>query len=384
MKVLLNTSTLHKGGVLQTSSAFILQTLRHDDGIDWIYVMSRTVARELAQFGAELPAGSFVLDELPSHSKSARRDVAAIEADAKPDCVFTFSGPAYVRFRNFHVIGCSNPWITHSTLTAYRSLFPKGWVDNIGRNLYRAYWFMQADAWVVQTETARLGLARRLRRPLERITVISNTCGEHYLNAQSEKPFPQPGQTVRLLCFSAPYRQKNLDLLPHLARELERARPDLDFRIVTTLPAEHEVCRELLALAKRLGVENRLENLGPVPVARGPELYKSCDICLLPTLLETFSANYPEAMAMGLPIVTTDLGFAHDVCDDAALYYRARDARAAAAVILQLLSDRNLWERQIARGKEVLPRFPTPEERYRQYIRLLKELQPVREPVAVL
>ncbi len=374
MKVLLNVTTLHKGGVLQTSSAFILQALRHDDGIQWIFALSRGVANELAQFGVQPPAGSVVLDELPSHSSAARKQVADLEAREQPDCVFTFSGPAYVRFRNLHLIGCSNPWVTHSTLTAYRGLFPRGWFDNIFRNLYRGYWFTQADAWVVQTETARRGLARRLRRPLAQIAVISNTCGEHYLMQQGERPFPRPGQTVRLLAFSAPYRQKNLDLLPRLARELIRRRPQLDFRIVVTLPKDHVVCRELMQLAARLGVLDRIENVGPVPVARGPELYRSADICFLPTLLETFSANYPESMAMGLPIVTTDLGFAYDVCDDAALYFRPRDYRHAASVLLRLLDDRELWQRQIARGKEVLTRFPTPEERYRAYIRLLKEV----------
>lgn len=385
MKVLLNTSTLHKGGVLQTSSAFILQALRHDDGIEWILAVSKTVARELAQFGAELPSSSIVLDELPSHSRAARRQVAELEARVKPDCVFTFSGPAYVRFRNFHVMGCSNPWVTHSTLTAYRSLFPKGWMDNIARNLYRAYWFTQADAWVVQTETARVGLHRRLRRPLDRIAVISNTCGEHYLSQPGHCPFPKPGQPVRLLSFAAPYRQKNQDLIPYLIRELQRLRPGLDFKFVLTLPPEHYVGREVLGLARRLGVEDRIENLGPVPVARGPELYRSCDICFLPTLLETFSANYPESMAIGLPIVTTDLGFAHDVCDDAALYFRPRDARGAAEAILRLLDDQTLWDRLINRGKEVLTRFPTPEQRYRAYIQMLYGLVKGREtsPVTV-
>ena len=69
--------------------------------------------------------------------------------------------------------------------------------------------------------------------------------------------------------------------------------------------------------------------------------------------------------------MTTDLGFAHDVCDDAALYYRPRNAPAAADCILRLIDDQSLWEKQIARGKDVLTRYPTPHERYQQYIRLL-------------
>ncbi|MBI2824167.1 MAG: glycosyltransferase [Planctomycetia bacterium] len=372
MKVLLNTTTLNKGGALQTSGAFILQVLRNDDGIDWTFAVSRQVADELAHFGVDARERMIVFEELPSHSKAARRQLSALEAEIRPDVVFTFSGPAYVRFRNFHLMGCSNPWVTHSTLTAYRSLFPRGWADNVARNVYRGWWFRAADAWVVQTETAQRGLARRLRLPAERIDVISNTCGERYLAEQGARPFPQPGQKVRILSFSAPYRQKNLQLLPRIAQELARRRPDLDFSIVITLPEDHYVWRLVSRRIAQAGVARVIENRGRVPVAQGPDLYRACDICLLPTLLETFSANYPEAMAMGLPIVTTDLDFAREVCGDAALYYRPHDAGAAAECVLRLLSDRTQWERQIARGKEVLKRFPTPHERYRAYVDLLR------------
>ena len=86
---------------------------------------------------------------------------------------------------------------------------------------------------------------------------------------------------------------------------------------------------------------------------------------------------------MGLPIITTDMGFAHDVCHDAALYYPPRSVQGAAAAIFRLLDDGALWERQIDRGKEVLLRFPTSEERYRAYVRVLSEFKAGGKAVAV-
>ncbi len=377
MKVLLNTTTLRIGGALQTSSAFIIEALRHPGEIEWVFALSRSCAREVEQFGMQLPAGAEIFDEPPTFSLAARRRLLDIEAATKPDLVFTFSGPAYARFRNFHLVGCSTGWITHSTWTAYRSLGSlRAYVLYAIRFVYKWFWFRRANAWVVQTETARRGLARRLRLPLDRITVILNTCGERYLQHQGAQPFPQPTteRPLRILCFSAAHKHKNLEILPALAKELAQRRPNLPFRIVVTLPPSHWITKQVMARAEQLGVTHLIENRGPIPVAQGPELYRSCDICLLPTLLETFSANYPEAMAIGLPIVTTDLDFAHDVCDDAALYYRPRDAGGAADAIERLLDDRQLWERLIARGKEVLERYPTPHERYEQYIRLLLSL----------
>ncbi|MBI2824168.1 MAG: glycosyltransferase family 4 protein [Planctomycetia bacterium] len=388
MKVLLNTTTLRLGGSLQTSSAFIMQALANPGEIEWVFAASKMGVRELAQFGVEPPPNMIVFDKPPTFSPRVRRRLWKLEDEVNPDMVFTFSGPAYVRFRRFHLLGCSAGWVTHSTWTAYRSLGTvRDWAICAVRNLYKALWFRQADAWVMQTETAKRGLSRRLRVPPERISVILNTCGERYLKEQGARPFPVPGQTTRILCFSVGHKHKNLEILPRIAAELDRQRPDLDFRIVITLPTNDRVCRRVMHRAKRLGVTDRFENVGPVPVARGPELYRTCDISLLPTLLETFSANYPEAMAMGLPLVTTDLDFAHDVCGDAALYYPPQDAAAAAACVARLLGDRELWQRQIARGTEALKRFPTPRERYEQYVSLLLSLRdrmpaPSREPAA--
>ena len=41
----------------------------------------------------------------------------------------------------------------------------------------------------------------------------------------------------------------------------------------------------------------------------------------LPTFLECFSASYAEAMLMKKPIITSNLGFAQNVCKDAAVYF---------------------------------------------------------------
>jgi len=126
--------------------------------------------------------------------------------------------------------------------------------------------------------------------------------------------------------------------------------------------------------AKRLAVGDRIRNVGPVSVADGPSLYREANICFVPTIFETSTANYPEAMAMGLPIVTTDLDFAHDSCKDAAVYYRPKDAESAADAILSLLGDRQMWSRCIRVGRERLTQLPTQSEKYAVILGLLKQL----------
>jgi glycosyltransferase involved in cell wall biosynthesis len=370
MKVLLNTTTAQSGGALQISTSFILQAIKQKDGIEWVFAVSRATAEELRNFSLVQPANFAVFDS-PSTSIAARRELQAFEEHVQPDCVFTLSGPAYVRFRSFHVLGCANGWVTHPTWTAYRSLPPNAFLNTFARNVYRASWFTQADAWIAQTQRAKDGLVRRLRCPPDSVAVVLNTCDEIYRQEMLRRPFPSRGKVLNILCFAAPYRHKNLESLPEIAHALVYRHPQLEFRIVMTVPSHDIVFRRVMKRARQMNVERHFENRGPIPVAHGPTLYRSCDILLLPTLLETFSTTYPEAMAMGLPIVTTDLGFAHDVCAEAALYYPPCDAEGAAGRISELISDQQLWERQITRGQDVLQRLPSPLDRYEQTVRHL-------------
>lgn len=78
--------------------------------------------------------------------------------------------------------------------------------------------------------------------------------------------------------------------------------------------------------------------IGKVDISELPSIYEQCDIVFQPSLLECFTAVYPEAMRMVKPIVTTDLEFAKGLCGDAAVYYSATDANSAANQILYLIN----------------------------------------------
>ena len=145
----------------------------------------------------------------------------------------------------------------------------------------------------------------------------------------------------------------------------------MPFQFVLTLPADSRLVRTIQHRARSLGVHDRIENQGPVPVAQGPELYRRSHVCFLPTVLESFSAAYPEAMAMGLPIITTDLAFARDLCGDAALYFQPNNARSAAAQLLRVTQDGSLRRRLVQEGMKVLGTLPSSAQQYQRYRELL-------------
>jgi len=388
MKILVNASTIVVGGGIQNTFSFVREALNDDAGHEWHLALSESVASELQREFPEAAAKAriFANATTPARNRAARCRLQAIEAEIQPDCVFTYNGPAYVKFRAPHLLGFATPWVTHPSWLAYRTLsFPIEWIKTALASKYKAHWFRFADSWVTETNVSKSGLARRLGLDANQVFVVSNSCGPYYFAQQCERPFPRPGGVLRLLCFAAAYPHKRLELLPLVAQKLDLLCPGLNFEFVVTLPEDSPTLLAIRKNAAALGVSSRIKNEGRIGVTDGPQLYQSCDVCFMPTVLETFSATYPEAMAMGLPIVTSDVQFASDVCQDAALYFEANDAAAAAECIRRLITDEATWRGLIAKGKTVLSGLPTARQKYDAYMRILYDMvdcQSTAQPAA--
>ena len=239
--------------------------------------------------------------------------------------------------------------------------------------MYKAFWFRRADAWVVEAECARRGLAQRYLLDRQRIHVVANNCGEQYVRASVDAPSPDWGDAVRVLTLSAYYPNKNHALIADVAEVLEARQPGR-FRFVLTLSEADPEAAAFLAGLRSRGLGEVVQNVGPVSLADGPGMYASCHVAFLPSLLETFSANYPEAMCMHRPVVTSDLDFARDVCGNAALFVDPLDAPAAADALQRLASDASLRQQLIADGARVQAALPDQQARYRAYRELLLAL----------
>lgn len=375
MKVLFNATTLRRGGAIQVAAEFCHQLVSDKSNkFDWILAVSRTVDDALKDRDISPRFPIEVFGNSPASSLNARRALRTVELNHRPDCVFTLFGPAYVSFRAPHLCGVGDGWITHAGISAYRSIRnPLRWITRFGSATYKGIWLRAADAWVVEAECAREGLARRFGIPRKQISVVENTCASHYRNAAAPAAVAE-NCAARILVFCCAYPHKNVDFVPVVARAIKLHRPQLDFEFILTLEPDAPLTRRVTALAARLGVQSHIRNIGPVALSDGPDLYRQAAVCFLPTLLETFSATYPEAMAMKVPMVTSDLDFARNICGESALYFRPGDASSAARHIISLLEDAKLRSDLVDAGTHRLERFPTSQEKYACYLGLLAEL----------
>ncbi len=101
------------------------------------------------------------------------------------------------------------------------------------------------------------------------------------------------------------------------------------------------LARELVELADRLGVADRVRLAGAVPLAEMPTWYRSADVVVCPGWYEPFGLTALEAMACAKPVVAYAVGGYRDTVVDGVTgqLVPPRDVHALADTLRRLLAD---------------------------------------------
>jgi glycosyltransferase involved in cell wall biosynthesis len=107
---------------------------------------------------------------------------------------------------------------------------------------------------------------------------------------------------------------------------------------------------KLKELAKKLKIEESVAFKGAIDESTKYYYLKNCSLLCVSPRTESFGIVYLEAMACGLPIVTTRVGGIPEVVGDSALLVPPNDPTALANALIQVLTDRQLAQDLSARG----------------------------------
>jgi len=167
------------------------------------------------------------------------------------------------------------------------------------------------------------------------------------------RPEPRPGPVV--LCVAHLYPRKQVATLVRAMTLLSA--PAL-LRVVGTGPE----LSKLQALARDLGVADRVSFLGHVPFSELVAEYRAADVFCLPSVQEGFGIVFLEAMAAGLPVVGCQAASVPEVVPDweCGLLVPPRDVPALAFAPDRLLSDRSERRRLGAAGRRHVVRYDAP------------------------
>lgn len=154
----------------------------------------------------------------------------------------------------------------------------------------------------------------------------------------------------KLLCLTRYYPHKNIEAI---IRTYDHFREELkDVVVVLTISEDqHPKAGKLLRSIELHGLSHNIINVGPLPQESLVNYFQTCQAMILPTLLESFSGTYLEAMQFNLPILTSDLDFAHEVCGDAALYFNPWEPESIKNIITKLITDQKLQQTLATKGQ---------------------------------
>ncbi len=174
--------------------------------------------------------------------------------------------------------------------------------------------------------------------PSGRVTILANAIDLSWLKTDPEG---KVDDKIRLLFVGAVGKLKGEeDLVAALALLRDR---NVNFKAsFVGYGAER-----LTTICEHLGVLDMIEHLGPVSLNDRAKVFSRADIFVLPTYAEAMPVSVIEAMAAGLPVITTPIGGIPEIIEHEkeGLLFACGDIRAMADHIMRLAVDEELRAR---------------------------------------
>lgn len=153
-----------------------------------------------------------------------------------------------------------------------------------------------------------------------------------------------------ILCVSRISPEKGLDTLINAFAAIESEFPDWGVRFVGPV-TNTEYYRILQSHIAQFHLNGRVQFVGYLDEDNLYEEYVSASVFCLPSIRESFGNVRIEAMAMGLPVITSDSPCGKDFADMGAIVFQAGDVEALTDSLKILLSDGDVRS-QIARNEQ--------------------------------
>lgn len=185
---------------------------------------------------------------------------------------------------------------------------------------------------VTVSENSKIDIAADFGVRPDQLTVIYNG-----IDFETFRPLPEipriPFHLITTASADQPLKGTQ-HLIPAIA-QLVREFPDLRLTFIGAPKPGGTTEKNIIAL----GLEDKIEFLHGISTQRIVELYASASIAIVPSEYEGFGFPAGEAMACGVPVVSTDGGALPEVVGDAGVIVPSKNPNALAGAIRDLLLD---------------------------------------------
>jgi len=198
------------------------------------------------------------------------------------------------------------------------------------KNLSKVIW---RKAKIVVTNSEGLkGLAQKTTLN-QKIEVIYNG-----VNVKEFKPSKnkKTNKKLRIICVARLIKRKGIS---YLLKALEGLK-NKDFVLIIIGDGKEK--ENLENLAKNLKIKKKVKFLDSIPHQKIVKYYQENELFVLPSLNEGMSNTILEAMACGLPIITTNVGGAKELVKNNGFIVKPRSSSQIKKAILEYLNNKDL------------------------------------------
>jgi glycosyltransferase involved in cell wall biosynthesis len=195
---------------------------------------------------------------------------------------------------------------------------------------------------ITVSEFTRKDIAREFSLDEQRFRVVHNGVNNEFFYPKQNGPRPE---NALIVTNSADTPLKGLSFLLEAVARIRRTRP---IRLtVIGQPKKNGIIENLVA---SLGVSDIVHFTGRIANEEFADYYAKSTIAVVPSLYEGFGIPAAEAMASGVPLVSTSGGALAEVVGDAGIVVPPADAEALALAITRLLDSPEERKKYIQAG----------------------------------
>ena len=171
---------------------------------------------------------------------------------------------------------------------------------------------------VVQTEWMKNAVMEQFNWSSKKISVIKPNIKNIAVEKISKINFNNNEFHLFYPANSAVY--KNHELIINAIKYIKDNKPEIYSNIILHFTLEGTLNNSrsalLVNLIKDLQVDEQIKYEGKIPYERVLSFYKSCDLMLFPSYIETFGLPLIEAASFGMPILAAEADYAREVMGD--------------------------------------------------------------------
>jgi glycosyltransferase involved in cell wall biosynthesis len=190
----------------------------------------------------------------------------------------------------------------------------------------------------------------------ERIRVIPLAVDEGFHEINDEKikervrvKYKLPEKFILAVSMFHPIR--NIETLIK-AYKLVKQRSKIEHKLVIVgAPLDHSYFRRLVEMIKSMGIDDNVILPGYIKDDL-PHVYNLASLFVCPSLYESFGIPILEAMACGIPVITSNVGAIPETYGGAVILVDPLDVEGFASAVVQVLSSDQLREELKQKGRE--------------------------------